>query len=86
MVFHELEIFNHLFVVTDPVYYMNFGKILQSLTREIATLEAPGYSLLPGAATKPVAAVATGGVDIVGKAPVATDIFDRNHIGYCHLL
>jgi hypothetical protein len=28
MVFHELEIFNHLFVVPDSVHHMNFGKIL----------------------------------------------------------
>jgi hypothetical protein len=86
MVFHELEIFDYLFVVPNSVHPMNFGKILQSLIREIATLEAPSYFLLPGATTEPVAAVATGGVDIVGKASVATDIFDRDLIGYGHLL
>jgi hypothetical protein len=86
MVFHELEIFDYLFVVPNSVHPMNFGKILQSLIREIATLEAPSYFLLPDATTEPVAAVATGGVDIVGKASVATDIFERDLIGYCHLL
>lgn len=86
MVFHELEIFNHLFVVPDSVHHMNFGKILQSLTREIAALEAPSYLLIPGATTETVAAVATSGVDIVGKASVATDVFNRDLIGYSHLL
>jgi len=86
IVFHELEIFDHLLVVPDPVYHMNFGEILQSLTREIGALETPCYFLLLGAATETVAAVATGGVDIVGKASVTTDVFDRDLIGYRHLL
>jgi hypothetical protein len=86
MVFHELEIFNHLFVVPDSIHHMNFGKILQALTGKIATLEAPSYFLLLGATTETVAAVATSGVDIVGKASVATDGFDRDLIGFRHLL
>jgi hypothetical protein len=86
MVFHELKIFNYLFVVPDSVHHVNFGKILQSLTREIPALEAPSYFLLAGATTEAVAAVATSGVDIVGKASVATDIFDGDLIGDSHLL
>jgi hypothetical protein len=65
---------------------MNFGEILQSLTREIGALETPCYFLLLGAATETVAAVATGGVDIVGKASVTTVVLDRDLIGYRHLL
>lgn len=86
MVFHELEIFNHLFVVPDSVHHMKFGKILQSLTREIAALEAPSYFLLPGATTETVAAVTTSRVDIVRKASAATDVSDKYLIGYSHLL
>ncbi len=86
LVLHDLEIFNHLFVVPDSVHYMNFGKILQALTGEIAALETPGYFFLLSATAETVAAVATSGVDIVGKASVATDGFDRDLIGFRHLL
>jgi hypothetical protein len=86
MVFHELEVFNHFFVVPDPIHHMNFGKIPQSLTRKIAALEAPSYFLILRAAAETVAAVATSGVDIVGKASVATDVFNGDSIGYGHLL
>ena len=81
VVFHELEIFNHPFVVADSVHHMNFGEILQSLTGEIVALEAPSNFLLLGAATETVAAVATIGVDIIGKTSVTTDVFDRDLIG-----
>jgi hypothetical protein len=86
VVFHELEIFNHPFVVPDSVHHMNFGEILQSLTGEIAALEAPGNFLLLGAAAEPVAAVATAGVDIIRKASVTTDVFERDLVGRSHLL
>jgi len=85
MVFHELEIFHYFFVVPDSVHHMNFGKILQPLTREIAALEAPSYFFLLGATTKTVATVATSRVDIVGQASVATDFFDRDFVGFSHL-
>ena len=86
VVFHELEILDHPFVVPDSVHHMNFGEILQSLTGKIAALEAPSYFLLFGATAETVAAVTTSGVDIVGKASVATDVFDRDLIGHSHLL
>jgi len=86
VVFHELEIFDHPFVVADSVHHVNFGEILQPLTGEIAALEAPGYFLLLGAAAETVAAITTAGVDIVRKTSVATDVFERDLVGRSHLL
>ncbi len=86
MVFHVLKIFDNFFVVTDSIYHMNFGEIFQPLTGELAALEAPGHFLLFRTVTKTVAAISTGGIHMVGKASVATDVFNRNLIGYSHFL
>ncbi len=85
MLFHELKIGHHIFVVTDSVHHVFFGEFLQPAAWEIGALEAPGDLLAGGAAAEAVAAVAAVGIDIVGKAPVAADGFHRDVIGSSHL-
>jgi hypothetical protein len=73
-------------MMPDAVHHVNFGEILQALAWEFRALEAPGYLLLLGAAAEAVAAVAAGGVDMVGKASVAANVLDGNFVRLGHLL
>jgi hypothetical protein len=86
MILKEAEVFDHLCMVANPIHDVDLREILQALTWEIRALEAPGYPLLSGAAAKTVAAVAAGWIDMVGKASVATDVFETNLVGCSHLL
>jgi hypothetical protein len=83
---HELEVLDHPFVVPDAVHPMDFGKILQTLTGKVGALEAPGHLLFPGAAAESVPAIAAGGIDMVGKAPIAADGFDGDSVRLRHFL
>ena len=86
VVLHELQVFDDPFMMPDTVHQVDFGKILQAFAREFRTLEAPGHLLLRGAAAETVAAVATGGVDMVGKASIAANFPDADLISLGHFL
>jgi hypothetical protein len=86
VVFHKLQVFDHLFVVPNPVHHVDFGKVFQSLAWKFRALGTPGYFFLFGAAAKTVPAVAAGGIDVVGKAPVAANFLDGDPIGLGHFL
>ena len=86
VVLHELQVFDDLFMMPDTVHLVDFGKIFQALAREFRTSEAPGHLFLRGAAAETVAAVATGGVDMVGKASIAANFPDGDLVSLGHLL
>jgi len=85
-ILHKLQILDYLFMVPNAVHNVDFGKVFQSLAWKFRALEAPGYLLFLGAAAETVPAVAAGGVDMVGKAPVAADFLDGDPIGLGHFL
>ena len=81
VILHKLQIIDHLFMVPDAVHHMDLGKILQPFAGKVRALEAPGYFLFLGTATETVPAVLAGGIDVVGKTPVASNFFDGDPIG-----
>jgi len=85
-VLHELQVFDDFFMVPDAVHLVDSGKILQAPAWEFRALEAPGYLLLLDATAEAVAAVPAGGIDMIGKASVATNLFDGDFISLGHLL
>jgi hypothetical protein len=84
VVLHKLQVFDDLFMVPDPVDHVDLRKILQAFAGKVGTLETPGYLLLPGTTAEPVAAVAAGGIDMVGKAPIAANGLHGDAVGFRH--
>jgi hypothetical protein len=86
VVLHELQVFDDFFMVPEAVHLVDSGKILQAPAWEFRALEAPGYLFLLGATAEAVAAVPAGGIDMIGKASIATNLFDGDFISLGHLL